>query len=63
MRPVPVQISEIFGLVSLNGVVLNFYLMHLRIAMGVRMKGVRISEGPLYLEAQVVQFAVDNKKY
>ncbi len=56
MGPVPVQISEMFGLVnaySLNGVLLNFYLMHLRIKwvfglVRVQIKGVRISEGPLY---------------
>ncbi len=58
LGPVPIQISEIFGLVnaySSNGVLLNFYLMHLRIALKwmfrlvkVRIKGVQISEGPLY---------------
>ncbi len=45
MEPVPIQISEMFGLVnaySLNGVLLNFYLMHLKIAMNISF---RISEG------------------
>ncbi len=30
---------------SLNGVLLNFYLMHLIIAMNINKMGVRISEG------------------
>ncbi len=48
MGPVPVQISEMFRLVnaySLNGVLLDFYLMHLKIAMNIIRMGVWISEG------------------
>ncbi len=50
----PVQISEIFGLVNANGIPLNFYLMHLRIAMNIIKMGVQISEGPLYYGESVI---------